>query len=385
MVKKKVAILTQPLGHNYGGLLQAYALQTYLKKLGCEVETLDRRAPEAGRVSSAKSHALNLARLMLGRIKSIPTAKKQTRALEELANFRDRRITISPRITSEQELREYYRNRKFDAFVVGSDQVWRPRYSPSILNFFLNFLDDLGSKAIRVAYAASFGVDEWEYPENVKEKCRPLVKKFDAVSVREKSAIELCKTKFGINPDWVVDPTLLLAPSDYEALVAQDVENEHNSLVLSYILDSSEDKQKISKAVAEILQIDSLYIMPEKLVSEVRSTDIEQCIYPSVEAWLKSFREAQFVVTDSFHGTVFAILFNRPFIAVGNSKRGLARFNSLLSMLGLEDRLVSSVADIAPEIITDRIDWGKVNELREEYANEGRKFLKNHLLCGKAK
>ena len=129
----RVVIRTQALGHHYGGLLLPYALQAYLKKLGCEVETLDRRAPEVGRVS-AKSYGFNLVRLMLGRIKSIPNAKKQAWVLKELAHFRDRRIIMSPKITNEQHLREYCQERKFDAFVVGSDQVWRPRYSPSILN-----------------------------------------------------------------------------------------------------------------------------------------------------------------------------------------------------------------------------------------------------------
>lgn len=109
----KVAILTQPLGHNYGGLLQAYALQTYLKKLGCEVETLDRRVEGAERVS-LRGHVLNLVRLMLGRIKSLPTESRQAWVLSELAAFRDRRLAMSPRVVSEPEVRDYYRQRDFD-------------------------------------------------------------------------------------------------------------------------------------------------------------------------------------------------------------------------------------------------------------------------------
>src|SRR5690554_6905766 len=100
MANPRIAILTQPLGHNYGGLLQAYALQIYLKKLGCEVETLDRRVEGAGRIS-LKGHALNLARLMMGRIKSLPNESRQAWVLSELAAFRDRRLTMSPRRSEE--------------------------------------------------------------------------------------------------------------------------------------------------------------------------------------------------------------------------------------------------------------------------------------------
>ncbi|WP_096281265.1 polysaccharide pyruvyl transferase family protein [Marinobacter sp. LV10R510-11A] len=251
----RVSILTQPLGHNYGGLLQAYALQVYLKRIGCDVETLDRRAP-VEQATVAKGYIVNLVRFLLGRIKSIPTNRKQSFVLQNLADFRDKNLVLSKRITSEIQLRDYFFRNKFEAVIVGSDQVWRPMYSPSILNFYLDFLNDIDSKPIRVAYAASFGVSEWEYPEDVTEKCRPLIKKFDAVSVREKSAVDLCKSKLGITSDWVVDPTLLLDPRDYEELIDQEAESPHKSLVLSYILDASKDKQQIATAVAGILQTD---------------------------------------------------------------------------------------------------------------------------------
>jgi len=378
MIKKKVAILTQPLGHNYGGLLQAYALQIYLKKLGCEVETLDRRAPEAGQLS-AKSHVFNLARLMLGRIKSIPNAKKQARVLEELARFRDRRIAMSPKIASEQELREYYRDRKFDAFVVGSDQVWRPRYSPSILNFFLDFLDDIKSPAKRIAYAASFGVDDWEYSSELTEKCTILAQKIDAISVRESSAVSLCKEKLGVFAECVVDPTLLLEPEDYEPLISECGENVNAGCVLSYVLDPAPEKRSIADTVGSSLGVNVFSIKPQHSVAQVRTKDLDKCQFPSVESWLQAFRNASFVVTDSFHGTVFAILFNKPFIAVGNSARGMARFESLLSQFGLVERLVESLTEITPELVYSKIDWEAVNIRREALTDVGRQFLTAHL------
>lgn len=379
MVRNKVAILTQPLGHNYGGLLQAYALQTYLKKLGCEVETLDRRGPDVGQ-TSAKSHILNLARLLLGRIKTMPTAKKQARVLEELARFRDRRITMSPRITGEQELREYYRGRNFETFIVGSDQVWRPRYSPCVSNFFLDFLDDIESPAKRFAYAASFGVGDWEYSIELTEKCKSLAQKFDAITVRESSAVGLCKEKLAVSAECVVDPTLLLELADYELLINECPKNPNADCVLSYVLDPAPEKRSIAGEVGSSLGLKVFSIKPEYSVTQLHTKDLDKCRYPSVESWLQAFRDAPFVVTDSFHGTVFAILFNKPFIAVGNSARGMARFETLLSQFGLTNRLVESVTQVMPELVHNKIDWDTVNARREALADMSRKFLKTHLL-----
>lgn len=374
----KVAILTQPLGHNYGGLLQAYALQTYLKKIGCEVETLDRRIEGAGNIP-LKSHGLNLARLALGRIKSLPTQNRQAWVLSELTAFRDRRLTMSPRIDSEQAVRDQYRERKFDAFVVGSDQVWRPRYSPSILNFYLDFLDDIKSPAKRIAYSASFGVSDWEYSIELSEKCKKLAKKFDAISVRESSAVELCSEKFGVTAQCVVDPTLLLEPEDYEPLIEECEANVYSGCVISYVLDPAPEKRSIADSVGQSLGTKVFSIKPEFSITQVRSKNLNKCKLPTVEKWLQAFRDAGFVVTDSFHGTVFSILFNKPFIAVGNSARGMARFESLLSQFGLTERLISDPGAVSLKLLHSQIDWDAVNCKREALASAGRQFLQTNL------
>lgn len=380
-MRMKVAILTQPLGHNYGGLLQAYALQTYLKKLGCEVETLDRRTADAGRIS-AKRYVINIAKLLLGRIKSLPTASREAWVLKALADFREKRLDMSPKILSEQEIRGYYRQRNFDAFVVGSDQVWRPRYSPSILNFYLNFLDDIKSPAKRIAYAASFGVDEWEYSDVETEQCKKLAQKFDAISVREWSAVELCRDNLGVAAQWLIDPTLLLEPEDYDPLIAEGEECLDTDYVLSYVLDPAPEKRIIADSVGQSVGTGVFSIKPELSITQVRVKDTSKCRYPSIESWLQAFYNARFVVTDSFHGTVFSILFNKPFIAIGNSARGMARFESLLSQFGLSERLVESMKNVTPELVHCQIQWDTVNEKREALAGVGREFLKTNILGG---
>lgn len=374
----RVSILTQPLGHNYGGLLQAYALQTYLKKLHCEVETVDRRKP-VGNSLLIKSYIRNVIKLLLGRIKSIPTERRQSEALRNLVDFRDRRLAMSPTITTEKQIRDYFRARKFDVVIVGSDQVWRPLYSPSILNFYLDFLKDIDSPEKRLAYAASFGVDNWEYTDDLTEKCKVLARQFCAVSVREKSAVELCENKFGVSAKCVVDPTLLLEPTEYDLLISEGTENKSKGCVLSYILDPAPEKRSISDIVGKALGADVFSVKPEYSIAQVRAVDIGQCCFPSVENWLQALRYASFVVTDSFHGVAFSILFNKPFIAIGNSTRGMARFESLLSQFGLVERLVESRNEVTPELIQGQIDWDLVNRLRRTLAEEGREFLKNNL------
>lgn len=374
----RVAILTQPLGHNYGGLLQAYALQTYLRRLGCEVETLDRRDKRVGRISP-KNIVFDLARLVLGRIKSLPTMRRQAWVLSELVAFRERQVTMSPTVLDEKKVRDYYRERNFDAFIVGSDQVWRPRYSPSILNFYLDFLEDIDSPAKRIAYAASFGVDEWEYSDDLTQICKALAQRFDAVSVRENSAVDLCKEKLGVSAEWVVDPTLLLESTDYEPLINEGGRNENSGCVLSYVLDPAPEKRSIADRVGSLLGIKVFSIKPEHSFTQVRANDLDNCKFPSIESWLQAFHGASFVVTDSFHGTVFSILFNKPFIAVGNSIRGMARFESLLSQFGLTERLVESASKVSPALVQSKIDWDAVNGRRTALASAGQQFLKTHL------
>lgn len=374
----KIIILTQPLGHNYGGLLQAYALQSYLKSIGCDVETLDRRSPNKTAIP-IKVQLINILRLLAGRIKSIPTEKKHSLILKNLTEFRDQRLAMSRVITSEEEVRDYASNQKADAFIVGSDQVWRPRYSPSILNFYLDFLEDINSSAKRLAYAASFGVDSWEYQEDITDRCKSLIKKFDAVSVREQSAVELCKSKFNTDAAWVVDPTLLLEASDYDELINTGGINNNKDCIISYILDPSADKRSIADIISNAVDKKVASIKPGSKISQVRSWDLGKCIYPKVETWLQSIKEANFLVTDSFHGTVFAILFNKPFIAIGNSARGMARFESLLSHFGLVDRLVETSSEVTKELIHRRIDWATVNKIRKKHAKDGRSFIQNNL------
>jgi exopolysaccharide biosynthesis predicted pyruvyltransferase EpsI len=232
----------------------------------------------------------------------------------------------------------------------------------------------------RIAYAASFGVDDWEFSEEDTNVCRNLLQKFDAVSVRENSAVLLCE-KYLNRADvmHVLDPTMLLDKEDYIHLVEK--ENEPKSLgnLFCYILDEDEKKNEIIKTIAKQTNAVPFTQMPKCRISQENLKDrLEDCVYPTVTAWLRAFMDAEMVVTDSFHGCVFSIIFNKPFIVYGNKGRGMARFHSLLSIFGLENRLITNSED-ALRVINEPINWETVNVKKKEWQEKSLNFLKTNL------
>ncbi len=373
----KILILTQPLGHNYGGLLQAYALQKYLEQSGHDVETLDRRIT-LNPLENIKALNPDRVKALLQKIKAkILKEKIPPSKYAPLIAFQDNNLKMSPCIRSDKALCDYVTRKQFDAVVVGSDQVWRPRYSPQLSNFFLDFLDQTKSPAKRISYAASFGTDAWEFSPKETAQCGALLKKFDSVSVREESGIALCETHFGVKARHVVDPTFLIDPEMYRKLILSGGKGGKKERQLtSYILDSSAEKKALVTRIAGTLGLAPCFMEPHK------EEKAEEAPLPKIEEWLEAFSDADFVVTDSFHGCVFCILFNKPFLAIGNQGRGLSRFQSLLSSFGLEDRLLLSLEDTGNTLPAKAIDWEQVNTIRQKKAEESKIFLA-HALEGK--
>jgi exopolysaccharide biosynthesis predicted pyruvyltransferase EpsI len=137
-----------------------------------------------------------------------------------------------------------------------------------------------------------------------------------------------------------------------------------------YVLDQSQEVSQLVQQVADELHEQAYHFLP---------TLNETTIMPSVTAWLKGFAEAKFVITDSFHGTVFAILFNKPFLVYANLQRGATRFTSLLKMFHLEERLVMNVEELIVEKIKTPIEWKTVNQIIEKERAASSAFLKNAL------
>ena len=171
---------------------------------------------------------------------------------------------------------------------------------------------------------------------------------------------------------------MLLDCADYESLVALEKEEKCPGTLFSYILDPAEEKQQLADALAQELSLVPYGCMPTKS-SRVKKNirkHIDECTYPPVTRWIRSFMDAEMVITDSFHGCVFAILFNKPFWVIGNEERGMSRFSSLLTMFGLQDRMILPGA--SPNW-GKSIDWDKVNEIRAKEKERSMKFLSNNL------
>ena len=296
-------------------------------------------------------------------------AQNTYRFIENYINPRSKKCYTTEQIKNE------VRRLNLDAIVVGSDQVWRPDYSPCQPNYFLDFLP-VDSKIKRVSYAASFGGDNWNWDSELTKRCAELLQRFNAVSVREESGIRFCREHFNVDAIQVLDPTMLLEKDDYLIFVNSQIKR---GSLFNYVLDRSPEKQNMINIIAEKTNKTSFYSMPEQDDSIYNLYgDIDKSVYPPIENWLSAFNEAEMVVTDSFHGTVFSIIFNKPFWVIGNEGRGMARFETLLSMFGLEDRMINSKM-VALINLNKEIDWEKVNTKRRVLQKVSLSFLKESL------
>ena len=366
----KLGIFTQPLHNNYGGLLQCFALQTVLKRMGYDAVVV--RRDYAKPKDSLKSRIKNIIKFCLG------YNSKYKRIGQHTQYFLNKYIQPhSQLLITNSELKDYISKNHFDGYVVGSDQVWRPQYSPCITNYFLDFAEN--SDVRRVAYAASFGVDEWEFSADITPRCAQLAKKFDAVSVREVSAVGLCNEYLGVDARHVLDPTMLLEKEDYIVVVEAEKEPKSAGNLFCYVLDKADEKDEAIAKVAQSMCLTPFTCMPALNPSfDNLRKDIDACIFPPVTRWLRGFIDAEMVITDSFHGCAFSIIFNKPFWVIGNVARGMARFHSLLSIFGLESRLldVNNLSDVDWQ---SPIDWNRVNQIKHEWQNKSKEFLENNL------
>jgi len=309
----KVGILTQPLRGNYGGILQNWALQQVLRKLGHEPVTIDvLPRPRCYRFILSTIRSLVFWFIPSRRRRFWRWSEGRSPLFEDFVNGQIVKTSVyryySMRIVKKERL---------EALVVGSDQTWRPMYNKGRLlsDMFLRFAFRFKGK--KVAYAASFGVDKWEFTKRQTSICAFLAKRFDAISVREMSGVKLCERYLGIDAVAVLDPTLLVEKKYYERLCEQ-IPFSGEQFLAAYVLD-------VSKEVDDIIAEES-----ERLGLPVRRYSADQCAELTVEEWLSIFRDARFVVTDSFHGTVFSIIFEKSFRCVMNPARGRTRFMDLL-------------------------------------------------------
>ncbi|MEC5210344.1 polysaccharide pyruvyl transferase WcaK-like protein [Psychrobacter sp. PL15] len=374
----KIAIMTQPLGKNYGGIMQAFALQKVLRDMGHEAVTVDYNSKQPGFLYSKARLAYRLAKKVTGKRKAAINFEKNIGFFtQDNQNFIDSNIIQSKYIDNDRDLKKHFKKNKYQAVIVGSDQTWRPKYSPNIYNYYLNFLVNR-KKIKRIAYASSFGVDNWEYSAEETKKCAKLAILFDAISVREQSGIELCKKHLGVDSECVLDPTMLLDKEDYLELIGDRYKEGKSEGVYTYFLDSNEDKVTAAQYVADKLNTHTYKCQAKRSLDDLSSKDLNDYRIPDVQDWLASFANAEFILTDSFHGMVFSIIFGKPFLVIANKERGSARFESLLKILSLDSRLISSSYGVDSGNLNG-IDWIKVNKNLLNEREKSLSFISNFI------
>lgn len=344
---------TMWFGSNYGAILTSYALYRLLEEMGKRPVLMDYSPLYAN-----KSHRLsdNMSRMFL------------------------RRHSIG--FTAPLEGDEAYDtlNDTLDTFIIGADQVWRWRYTTGCgLAYFLDYVR--GDKR-KVAFASSFGIETEERPAESVERARHCLQTFDAVSVREKSGVDILRNHYGIEGEWVLDPVFLCRKEDYDTL-CECAERQESPYVLSYVLEPDDAIRHHIAAIsaergAQAVNMVNAQMDIEEAQRRFGTEQIARDVSP--EQWVRNIRDCDFFITDSFHGVCFALMFNRPFLCVAPPTRGRARFDSLLGLVGLQRCMLSPDyteeewnAAVAP------IDWAQVNGILQGERERARTWLENAL------
>lgn len=368
----KIGILTLPIAENYGGILQAIALYRYLHNQGHDVVLIYKETEPKIFKEIIKQI---LSKIPFHNFKGIKTTNNQ-KAWRERKKFHRPFIEkeiykISENLYTKQDLENFTKKENFNAVIVGSDQVWRKAYIDDkyYKSYFLDFV--AGSEIKKIAYAASFGKDYWEGKDDIDDISK-LLSDFTAVSTREKSGVAICKNSFGFSDaKHVLDPTMLMNKEFYknEIILKYDTSRVSKGGLLTYVLDEDNEKKEIINFVKEKLHIIN--------INHLKGFNSFKTIY-SIPEWLASFSNADFVVTDSFHGMVFSIIFEKNFVVIGNKTRGIDRFLSLLSLLELEDRLIFSSKQINNKSFK-LINYDRVNFILNKQIEKSLSFLQTNL------
>jgi hypothetical protein len=348
-LKKKIGILTLPSAHNYGWALQLWALYTFLKVQGYDPIVIDRRWNNQS----------------MGSLYKIKRYIYKYFLCYNFTQFISKHLKKTNEIRKSCELA----NLNLDAYIVGSDQVWRIEHTRGAeLNFFLDFLEN-DDRPIKISYAASFGTDQWEGTPKETEYISKLLKKFDLITVREDSGIELCKNIFDIsNVHCVLDPTLLIEPETYYCLINKN-RKQNKDYIVTYLLDYSIEKESFVNSVSQETGLDVYHLYKKK--------NNPYHVYGSIENWLQKIHDAKYVIVDSFHGMCFAIIFKKDFVVIANRKRGLTRFTSTLIKFDLLNRLIYDITPVTKNILYMPIDYTKVSYKLQSIRDYSKKILLN--------
>ncbi len=341
----KIALLNLPIDNNYGGNLQRYALVKVLQDMGHDVEHVQLKSTSR----YSWTTILRIIKRSFFKIfnpnQEIFIERNRKNRINYILPFYNQYIPHSKKEYDEDNIQELC---DFDAYIVGSDQVWRKTIAKKNLPIlFLNFIAQKDIK--KLAYSVSFGSDSNELDEMEIKKYGTLYNQFDAVSVREFGGLDLIKSYGWLEPQPIqlLDPTFLLTIDNYKTLISNSRTSKSNGDLFCYLLDPSADKYEKIREIANRKGLDPFYCTLKN--------------HFSIEQWLRSFYDAKFVITDSYHGLVFSLIFNKTFYLFRNGKRGNSRFDTLFSLFDINN--------------SEKINWKIVNDIINKKRNEAYKFL----------
>jgi len=367
---------------NYGQLLQCWALQKQLRLLG-HAPYLIRYSEYDRSKSSLKSRII----MKIKEVSLIGFIYKTLKFKGYLTNYiRDKQRNFDAFRKTYFEFSDYYYSSlkdiqenypQADVYITGSDQVWAHLLDKEYNTiFFLNF----GNKRIkRIAYAPSFGMDS--YPERLMPTLKKALSRFDALSVRENSGIKICKDA-GYEATHVLDPTILLPTKEYQILISQNKVN--TPYIYIYSVNINNSRQLQWDALQRFASIHHLKTIATTATGYFPASEIfagAEYDYSSIPQWLSNIKNAQLVITTSFHGVVFSILFHTNFVYFpieGRFGRGNGRVISLLEMVGLLDRVYSPNVSF-DDFYQTNIDWTLVENIIGAEREKSLYFLKKCL------
>lgn len=355
---KKIGILTLPLVENFGGILQAVALYGFLDSKGYDVSFLKNSHNYTEKWDIKKFFKF----ISLKTIReSIYIYRKVSGNAPFLREYLPQQTRLLKYKSDYEAVNSAY---GFDAVVVGSDQVWRWEYIQNgYRRYFLDFIDAKSTK--KIAYAASFGTSAWESPE-LRPEIVKLLRDFRAISTREFDGVDICKTLGRSDCVHVLDPTLLVPASFYERFTSPPVIGRENKYILSYIL----DKGPQVDGLLHKIQVDTGGEIP------VLAIGLDAKL--TVDKWVDLFSKASYIVTDSYHGLLFSIIFKKKFTVVVNRKRGASRFDTVLSLFNLQHRAIELdyiKNGFVSGFFDCDINYGLVSGVLDEHRNISSNYL----------
>ncbi len=357
--KYDIGLVGCGFANNYGAILTNYALYKTLNDLNYEVLMIDKPKMLTSPLFGDYIYGDTVA-----------------------GRFMRKYLNVSNVYNNENDLQEL--NEKCDMFLAGSDQIWGTGVNQPCYYYY--FLDWVKNSRKKIAYASSFGTDKIYYDYDTKHNIKYLLSQFDGVSVREDTGVKICEKEFGIKAEHNLDPVFITDKKHYDNLILNsDYELKEKEYIASYILDAKELHINSVKFAEEKLKLKSYNFADLTNDGTNLKSKLSNVLYnANPETFLKVFKGAKCIITNSFHGVCFAIIFNKPFICIPNISRGYTRFYSLLSKLNMTERFINSEKELQEKAyLLDFADYTEVNNILDREKEKSLNWLINALTSPK--